>query len=95
MPMNAEIVKVDAARSVECIEEAILYVVRGDKEVTVDLSALPRLDAPVLKALERLADIVEFRGAKGIVRGARVESYKVLKLMGLANRLIYEPPAGE
>jgi anti-anti-sigma regulatory factor len=92
MPMNTETVEVDPTRFVECIEDAILQVVRGETQVILDISALQRLDAAGLKGIEKLVEIAEAKGVRPIVRGARVEAYKVLKLLGLANRLTYEPP---
>ncbi len=93
MPMKMDVVNVEPGRMVECVEQAILQLVREDGDVVLDFSRVERLDAATLHAIQKLAEISAARGVKPVLRGVRVETYKVLKLMQLANRLTYEPAA--
>lgn len=55
-------------------------------EMVVDFSAVDRIDAPGLRALEDLTARADEKGVKIVLRGTNIEVYKALKLMRLASR---------
>ena len=56
----------------------------ADGEVVVDLSAVRRIDAGAIDAMDELAAMAEEHGVRIVLRGVNVEVYKVLKLVKLA-----------
>ena len=58
----------------------------GAKDTVLDLSRVGRLDAAGLRALEELAGAAAAGSAKVVLRGVRVDVYRVLKLARLAAR---------
>ena len=60
-----------------------------DGEVTLDLSAVNRIDASALSAMAELASIADDKGIKVVLRGVNVEIYRVLKLLKLASRFSF------
>jgi anti-anti-sigma regulatory factor len=55
-------------------------------EAILDFSALKRIDAGALKALEKLADAADSKGVKLALAGVGVDVYKALKVMKIARR---------
>jgi anti-anti-sigma regulatory factor len=55
----------------------------ADVEAVLDFSAVRRVDPGALAELESLAARARDAGVRVVVRGARVEVYKVLKLAGV------------
>ncbi len=62
--------------------EAKLDTVTG--ELVLDFSAVHRIDASALRAMQELARAAEERAIALRLRGVKVDIYKVLKLAGLA-----------
>jgi anti-anti-sigma regulatory factor len=62
----------------------------SEEELTLDLSAVARLDPGAVRGLEALARIAGEKTAKVTLRGVNVEVYKVLKLARLTSRFSFE-----
>ncbi len=77
--------------------DAMLRAVRQCREqidsaggpLTLDFSSLRRIDAPLLNAIEDLAQAAERKNVKVELQGLNIGVYKVLKLMKLAPRFIF------
>ena len=59
------------------------------QEVVLDFSALQRIDASGLLALEEFAQTAASKGVKVVVRGLRVDVYRALKLARISSRFSY------
>jgi anti-anti-sigma regulatory factor len=66
------------------VRGALEQVRRGDREVVADFSAVPRIGAAGLRAVEDLAAQAKESSAKVVLRGVNVEVYKTLKMSGVA-----------
>jgi anti-anti-sigma regulatory factor len=68
------------------IEEAEERVKAGGTEIVLDLSSVPRIDAPMAQAMEGLAG-----RASGTIalKGVNVPVYKALKLLKLTERFLF------
>lgn len=75
-------------RAVRDFEEKI--AARDGGEVVLDFSAVRRVDASALKAVERVAGLAGEKGVKVAIRGVNVDVYKVLKLMKLTSKFRFE-----
>ena len=71
------------------MQEAENNLANAEGEVTVDFSAVLRIDASVIQAIEQLADHADDKGVKVAFRGVDVNVYKVLKLVKLAGRFSF------
>ncbi len=60
------------------------------EDLTLDFSAVARLDPTAIRGLEALAQIAGEKTAKVTLRGVKVEVYKVLKLARLASRFSFD-----
>ncbi len=86
MTVTAMMSKVDGERVAATLDE-----IRGKLDdrgggLVLDFSAVRRLDAAGVAALEKLATAAEAHDATIALRGVNVEVYKVLKLVKLAPR---------
>jgi anti-anti-sigma regulatory factor len=81
--------KIDEKRVVRGLEEARDTLDGAGPEMMLDLSAVKRIDAPGLRALEELAARADEKAVNVVVRGASIEVYKVLKLMKLETRFSF------
>ncbi len=81
--------KIDGERVVRGMEEARDKLDGAGPEMILDFSAVKRIDAPGLRALEELAARADDKGVKIVLRGASIDVYKVLKLMRLAGRFSF------
>jgi len=57
--------------------------------MVLDFSAVDRIDAAGLRALEDLTARADDKRVKLVLRGASIDMYKVLKLMKLAARFSF------
>ena len=73
--------RVDAA-----LEEARAMLKKADGGMVLDFTAVPRLAAADIRALEELASVAGEKGVRIVLRGAGSNLYKVLKLMKLSSR---------
>jgi len=69
--------------------EAIALIPSADGELVLDFSAVQRVDANDLRALEELAQAAERDQVAVAFRGVDVSVYKVLKLGRLASRFSF------
>ena len=60
-----------------------------DHELVLDFSFVDRLDPSALRALEQLASKAHHNSVKLVLRGVKVEVYKVLKLVQMADQFSY------
>lgn len=88
--MTAMVFKIDGDRVNDCLLEACAKVIRGKGETVLDFSAVRRVDAKAIRAMEELANLADARAIKIELRGVNVEVYKVLKLVRLAPRFGFE-----
>ncbi len=58
-------------------------------EIVLNFSAVRRVDADVLYAMQQLADAAEGKGVKLALQSVNGDIYKVLKLLKLAPRFRY------
>ncbi len=58
-------------------------------EVVLDFSAVPRIDADALKAMENLAGVAAAKAAKIVLCGVQVDVYRVLMLAKLTPRFAF------
>ena len=88
MPNIAVMVKVDEAMGplLHAAEDKLSGEV---SEVLVDMSAVRRVNASAVGALQAFLELAEVRGIRVGLRGVHVEVYKVLKLVKLASRLTF------
>ncbi|GEM_PF-1015804 len=89
MAMTAVFLNVDEARIVPTLREAGEKLDGTEREVTLDLSSVLRIDGSALRAMEELASIAEGKNVKVNLRGVNVEVYKVLKLVKLTRRFSF------
>ena len=82
-------IRVDEERVVQSLQDTGERLDSVDGEVTLDFSAVHRIDARALGAMEELASIANDKGIKVVLRGVNVEIYRVLKLLKLASRFSF------
>ena len=71
------------------IQEAVKKVNRGESEVMLDFSGVPRIDGDAVRALEELAALAEAKSVKVVLRAVNVGIYRVLKLLKLTQRFSF------
>jgi anti-anti-sigma regulatory factor len=81
--------KVDEELAVEALQAARDMLEHADGEVVMDFSAVQRIDARTVKALEDLANKADDRQVRVALCGVNVDAYKVLKLVQLAQRFTF------
>jgi len=89
METNAVWVKVDEERLVHALQEAREKLQNVQGEVILDFSSVHRIDPESLRAMEKIADVVDGNGTKVVLRGVNIDIYKVLKLMKLSPRFAF------
>jgi anti-anti-sigma regulatory factor len=82
-------VKVDGDRVVHALQDAREKLDSVQGEVVLDFSSVHRIDPGALRAMEEIADAVDGKGTKVVLRGVNIDIYKVLKLMKLAPRFAF------
>jgi len=86
MATNAVLMKVDGERVAQAFAEARENLESAQAELVLDLSAVHRLDAAGLRAMERLADAVDGTETRLILTNINIDIYRALKLAKLAAR---------
>ena len=81
--------KIDGEGVVRGLEEARDKLDSAGPKMVLDFSAVDRMDAAGLRALEDLTARADEKGVKILLRGASIDVYKVLKLMKLAARFSF------
>jgi anti-anti-sigma regulatory factor len=89
MPISAVWLRIDGARVADALQQALEKVDSAEGEMVLDFSAVRRIDASALKAMEKLVGIADDRAVKVVLCGVTVDIYKVLKLMKLAPRFSF------
>lgn len=86
MAMTAVWLKIDDGRVVHALQDAGRKLDGVEDEVVLDFSSVHRIDPSALRVMEEFVRIADDKGVKVVLRGVRVDIYKVLKLVGLASR---------
>jgi len=86
---NGVFLKIDGGRVAESLREVLQKLDSPQGEAVLDFTAVRRVDAAAVQALEDLARVTASRSTKIGLRGVNVEIYKVLKLMNLARRFSF------
>ena len=81
--------KIEEASVVQALKEAGEKLDSTESEVVLDFSAVLRIDASALKAMEAFAGMADNKGVKVVLRGVHVGVYRVLKLVKLASRFSF------
>ena len=89
MAMTAVWLNIDEESFVQALQEAEKKLAVGDGEVTLDFSAVHRIAASGLRALEEFVSLADEKGVKVKMSGVSVRVYKVLKLMKLTSRFSF------
>jgi len=89
MEMIAVWLKIDEEHVVQGLQEAAGKLDSLEGEVALDFSAVRRIDASALRALEEFAGVAEDKGVKVVLRGVNIGVYKVLKLVKLGSRFSF------
>ena len=87
MAVSAAWLKVDGERLAESLIE--ISATLNGAEVVLDFSAIDRVDAAALKALEKLAGAADDAGIPVVLAGVNARVYKALKLMKVSARFSY------
>lgn len=90
MTKNALWLKIDGAQQVQALQEALQKLDGAGGEAVLDLSAVQRIDAGALRAMDELAAKAGERGVAVALFGVNADVYRVLKLTQLAARFSYE-----
>ena len=86
---TSEVLRVDAQQPLKILQEAQEKVANNKTDVTLDLSAMKKVDPALLQALEGLAILAGNNHVNVALRGADVGVYKVLKLARLASQFSF------
>ncbi len=89
MPLNEMLLKIDGDRAAEALQEAIASLDGAGGELVLDFSSVRRVDAGVLRAMEKLAGAAGDKAVKVVLRGVNIDVYKALKLIKLASRFSF------
>jgi len=79
----------DAHAAARMVREAGEKLGQADGELVIDFSAVRRIDARQIGALENVANKAGGSGVKIALRGVNVDVYKALKLVKLASRFSF------
>lgn len=90
MAVIAALHSIDEQRVIPSLREAAEKLDGASGEAVVDFSAVRRIDAAALKALEELARAADAKGLKVVLRGVNIDVYKALKLVKLTQRFSFE-----
>jgi anti-anti-sigma regulatory factor len=73
----------------QTLQEATAVIAGATSELLLDFSAVERIDAKALIAIEELAERAEQAEVAVVFRGVNVRVYKVLKLVRLASKFSF------
>ncbi|HLY16365.1 MAG TPA: hypothetical protein VKR61_04040 [Bryobacteraceae bacterium] len=74
----------------ETIQETFGKLDSARGQLAVDFSAVQRIDPREIAALEKLASAADGKAVKIALRGVNIAVYRVLKLVKLAPRFVFE-----
>jgi len=89
MAMIAAWLKIDEELVVPALREAAEKLDSAEGEIVLDFSSVRRIDPSALKAIEDLASKADDKSVRVVLRGVRIDVYKVLKLVRLAPRFSF------
>lgn len=89
MATGAAAVEIDGTRVAAALQEALRNLETAEAEIMLDFSAVHRMDAGALRALQQLADAAEEKKIKVVLRGISAEVYRVLRLLDAAQRFSF------
>jgi anti-anti-sigma regulatory factor len=95
MAIIGEWLNVEEKCVVPALAGAAEKLVDATSEVVLDFVSVRRIDANALRAMEELAGKAEEKAIKIVLRGVKVDLYKVLKLTKLASRFSYASCDGQ
>ncbi len=90
MPVSSVLLEMDRTQVAAALQRAIDMLPGSDGEVTLDFSAVDRIDPGELKLIENLAGVAAEKSVKVVLRGVNVRIYKALKLANLTGRFAFE-----
>ena len=86
MATNAAWLEMDEPLLVHALQGVVEKLDSAQGEVLLDFSAVHRINAGALQAMEKLAAMADAKAVKVVLRGVNVSVYKVLTLTKLARR---------
>ncbi|MGD0823309.1 MAG: STAS domain-containing protein [Terriglobales bacterium] len=89
MEMIAVWLKIDEGQVVQALHEVAEKLDSLEGEVALDFSAVRRIDAKALRALEEFATIAGGKDVRVVLRGVNIGVYKVLKLAKLGSKFSF------
>jgi anti-anti-sigma regulatory factor len=89
MAMIAGFQKIDERNVTESLEQTSQTLDGEGQELTLDFSAVRRIDSRALRALEELARQAEKKKVHVILHGVNVDLYKTFKLIKLASQFSF------
>jgi anti-anti-sigma regulatory factor len=89
MAMNAVWLNIDGERIVHALQEACEKLDTAEGELALDFSSVRRIDTTALSAMETLARMADEKKVKVVLRGVKIDVYKVLKLVKLESRFSF------
>ena len=78
-----------AESAASAVEQALGQIDSAGGEMVLDFSAVRRIDARALGALEKLAGAAKEKAVKVALRGVNIGMYKALKLAKMAPRFSF------
>jgi anti-anti-sigma regulatory factor len=89
MATIADWLKIDGDHVAEALRDACKKLSDADGELVLDFTAMRRIDASAINAMEELATKAREKSVKVVLRGVNVDIYKVLKLSRLTARFAF------
>ncbi len=87
MTENCIRIKLDPEQAAHTLrQEAVEQLADAAEEMLLDFSAMPRIDANTIGALEEFAAKADERPVRVVLCAVNMDIYKVLKLLNLAAR---------
>jgi anti-anti-sigma regulatory factor len=80
---------IDEKDMVAALREAAEKLDSADGELALDFSSVQRINSKAVQALQEFARKADEKAVKLVLRGVRVDVYKVLKLVKLAPRFSF------
>ncbi len=89
MTTNAEWLEIEGERLVQTLQTARETLDGAQGDVVLDFSSVRRINPSGLRVMEKLAGIADDKAVKVVLRGVKVDIYKVLKLVKLTSRFSF------
>jgi len=89
MAMISDWLKIDGENVLQSLNAVSEKLNAADGELVLDFTAVRRINAGAIAAMEALARKAKEKSVKVVLRGVNVEIYKVLKLSRLTTRFVF------